>query len=160
MNFFQNPFGQIRALIQELENLIKLERNHYRLVLTTTHLLNKSKFQIMSLSLVSNQKVAGTLGLIDSVTNNPVTATFANVTATSDTPAAFTASVDSSNNIDVVGVAAGTGILTVSALTAYTDSTGAAQSVTLTTTVDVTITAVITADGVALTVTFGTPTAQ
>jgi hypothetical protein len=123
-------------------------------------IFNNKKIKIMSLSIVSNQKVAGVLGLIDSVTNNPVTATFSNVTAVSDTPAAFTASVDSSNNIDVVGVAAGTGNVTISATVAYTDSTGAAQSTTLTLVVAVTITAVVTADGVALTVTWGTPVAQ
>jgi hypothetical protein len=118
------------------------------------------KHPIMSLTLVANQKVAGVLGLVDQVTNNPVTAVFSNVTASSDTQAAFTASVDSSNNIDVVGVAAGAGNVDISATVAYTDSTGAAQSVTLTLTVPVTITAVITADAVELVVTWGTPTAQ
>jgi hypothetical protein len=122
--------------------------------------VNNKKSQIMSLTLVSNQKVAGVLGLVDVVTGNPVTASFANVSATSDTPAAFTVSVDSSNNIDVVGVAAGSGTITVQADASYTDSTGAAKTETLTVTVDVVISAVIVADKVALTVTFGTPVAQ
>lgn len=114
----------------------------------------------MSLSLVSNQQVAGTLGLLDTVTNNPVTATFANITAASDNTAAFTVTSDASGNVNVVGVAAGTGNVTVTADASYTDSTGTAQTKTLSFTTDVTVTAIITADGVALTVTFGAPTQQ
>lgn len=138
----------------------KPEKHKYHLIFTTTNILNKSKFIIMDLNLVSNQKVAGTLGLLDSTTNTPVSASFSGVTATSDTPAAFTASVDADNNIDVVGVAAGSGVLTISAVAAYTDSTNAPATQTLTTTVNVIISAVIVADQVVLTVTFGSPVNQ
>jgi hypothetical protein len=158
MSLFTNPFTEIRKLIAELEELIKLEKNPYRLVLTQT--INKSKFQIMSLSISSNQQVAGVLGLVDAVTGVAVTATFTGVTATSDTPAAATVNVDASNNINLIGVAAGSGNIDVSAVAAYTDSTGTAQSQTLTTTVPFVVTAVVTADAINLVVTFGSPTTQ
>lgn len=135
-------------------------KHRYHLVLTTI-INNQTKLQIMpSLTLVSNQQIVGTLSLIDSVNNNPVTSTFANVTASSDTVAAFTASVDGSGNVVVVGIAAGTGVLSVGADASYTDSTGTAQTKNVTTKIDLTISAVIQADAVTLVVTFGTATNQ
>lgn len=121
--------------------------------------LNKN-LHIMALEISSNQKVLGTLGLTDAVTNLAVTGTFSNVTANSDQSGIFTASVDEDNDIVVTGVTPGAGTLTVSALCAFTDSTGAAQSVTKTAAIPVTVLQVITADDVNLIVTFGNPTAQ
>lgn len=129
-----------------------------RLVLTS--IISNSKYQIMSLTIASNQKSLGTLGLVDAVTNAAVTGTFTGVGATSDTPAAFTASVDADNDVVVTGVAAGAGNLNVTATAAYTDSTGAAQSKPLTVTIPVTIIGVVVADQVNLVVNFGNPTAQ
>lgn len=132
----------------------------------TVHLILKQKinnsiYHLMALSIASNQKVLGTLGLVDSTNpNTVVTGTFSNVSATSDNPAAFAASIDADNDVVVTGVAAGAGNLSVSALSAYVDSTGAAQSVTKTVSIPVTITQVITADQVDLVVNFGNPIAQ
>jgi hypothetical protein len=160
-----NIFEYLEHLAQhEWDKLFEWMKHHPKhrhpveLVLTT--IVNNFKIRIMAVSIASNQQVAGQLSLVDQVTGANVSATFTNVTAVSDTPAAATASVDSSNNVDVVGVAPGTGNVTVTALTAYTDSTGAPQSTTETFVVPFTITAVTTADAVSLVVTFGAPTAQ
>lgn len=122
--------------------------------------INNSIFELMNLTIASNQNEAGILGLVDEVTNQPVTGTFTGVTASSDTPAAATVAVDADNDINVTAVAAGSGNITVTALCAFTDSTGAAQAETLTATIPFTITEVVTADAVALVVNFGNPTAQ
>lgn len=135
----------------------KHEGNRVHLILKQT--INHSTYQIMALSIASNQLVLGMLGLVDAVTSAAVTGTFTSVGAVSDTPAAFTASVDADNDIVVTGVAAGAGNVTVTATAAYTDSTGTAQSQALTVVIPVTITAVVTADAVNLVVTFGNPTA-
>lgn len=130
-----------------------------RLVLNLKH-KSPSILQIMALSIASNQKVLGTLGLVDQITSAPVTGTFSGTGAISDNAAAFTASVDADGDVVVTGVAAGTGNLVVTSTAAFTDSTGTAQSQSLSVTIGVTITAIVTADAVALTVTFGNPTAQ
>jgi len=149
----------INRLLGILENLIKC-KPRVHLVLTT-NLNTKSKFQIMSVSLAANQKVAAQFGLVDQVTNASVTGSFSNQSGTSDNTAVATVSVDSNGNLIVTAVAAGTCNVTGSALAAYTDSTGAAQSVQLTTQpIPVTVTAVVTADQVNLVLTFGNPTAQ
>lgn len=109
----------------------------------------------MALTLGATQKAQGTLGLTDTVTNLPVTGTFAAVTAVPDS-AFFTAVVNPDNSITVAGASAGAGNLAVSASVTYTDSTGAVQTVTKTVSIPVTV-AQATADSVALTVTFGTP---
>lgn len=129
-----------------------------RLILTSN--IQNSIFQIMALSIAANQETVGALGLLDIVTNAPVTGTFAGTTASSDTPAAFTAAVDENGNVDVVAVAAGTGNVIVNTNATFTDSTGAQQTQSLSVSIPVTITAVVTADGVALTVAFGIPVTQ
>jgi hypothetical protein len=164
-----NLFGQsatekeddsiINRLLGIIENLT-CKAHPVHLVLTT--IINKSKFSIMSLSLAANQAVTGLLGLVDSVTGAAVTATFTAENFSSDTPAAFTAVQDTTNpnQVDVTAVAAGSGNILVAATAAYTDSTGTAQTKPLTVSIPVTITAVVTADAVGLTVTFGAPTTQ
>ena len=115
----------------------------------------------MSLSLATNQKVVGQFGLVDQVTSASVTATFTNQSATSDNPAVATASIDNNGNVVVTAVAVGTCNVSGSALAAYTDSTGAAQSQQLTTAlIPVTIVAVVVADQVNLVISFGNPVAQ
>jgi hypothetical protein len=133
------------------------ESSKVRLVLTQT--INKSIFQIMSLTIASNQKSLGTLVLVDEVTSQPVTGSFTGTTATSDSDS-FTASVDSNGNVVVAGVLAGNGNVTVATTATYTDSTNTAQTQTLTVVVPVIITAVVTADAVGLEVNFGVPQAQ
>lgn len=150
----------IDRLLGIIENLSSCKAHPVRLVLTKT--INNSKFSIMSLTLAANQAVTGTLGLVDSVTGLAVTATFTAETFSSDTPAAFAAVQDTTNpnQVDVTAVAAGSGNLLVAATAAYTDSTGAAQTKPLTLSIPVTITAIVTADAVALVVNFGAPTTQ
>jgi len=145
--------GIIFRLLGIIENLTSCKAHKVRLSLIT--IINNSKFEIMSLTLNANQKSQGTLGLVDTVTNLPVVATFASVTATPDS-AFITAVVNADNSITVTGVSAGAANLAVSASASYTDSTGAAQTATLTVSIPVTV-AQSTADSVALTVTFGTP---
>lgn len=127
------------------------------LVLTTTN--KNGKFTIMALTLNSNQKAQGTLGLIDNVTQNVVTASFSGTTATPDNAAVFTAVVNADGSITASAVAAGTANLNISTLASYTDSNNQPQTQTLTLSVPVTV-AQATADSVSLTLTFGTPTAQ
>jgi hypothetical protein len=154
-----------RELIEIIEKQLDLiiflivpKKKSVHLVLTTN--INNSKFIIMSLSIASNQTTLGTVALLDSVTQQPVTATFTNIAASSDDDAAFTTSLDASNNVVITGVAEGTGNLTVSATASYTDSNGNPQTADLSVVISVTITAVVTADAVELTVNFAPPTQQ
>jgi hypothetical protein len=134
------------------------EPNQVRLILISNN--TKSILRIMALSIAANQSDVGALSLLDEVTQQPVTATFANTTAVSDTPAAFTASVDANGNPNVVGVAAGAGNLTVQSQVTYTNSLGNQVVDQLSVVIPVTITAVVSADNVQLVVTFGPPTTQ
>lgn len=135
------------------------EKSHpVRLILK--QIINQSTYQIMALSLASNQKSLGTLGLQDTVTGAAVTSSFTNVAPTSDNTSVYTAATDADGNVIVSGVTPGTGTLVVTAVAAYTDSTGAAQSAPLTVSVGITVTQVVVADQVALTISFGNPTAQ
>lgn len=135
-------------------------RHAHKVELVLTTLINNFKIKVMSVELAANQKVLGALGLQDSVTGNPVTATFSNVQATSDTPAAFTASVDANNNIIVTGVAAGAGKVNISATASFTNSLNQPATANLSLSVDVTIDAVVVADNVVLVITWGAPQPQ
>lgn len=106
------------------------------------------------------QNLAAILGLVDTVTNQPVTATFTDVSWSSDNEAVFTTEQNATdtNEQDITGVSAGTANLIVTAVASYTDSNGDAQTPTLTSTIPVTVTG--TPDGVELNVTFGAATAQ
>lgn len=117
--------------------------------------INKSKFEVMALTLTGTQSAIGLLGLTDTVTNVPVTATFGPATATPDS-GFITATVNADNSITATAVSAGAGNLVVSASVTYTDSNGVSQTQTLSVTIPVTV-AQATADSVALTVTFGAP---
>jgi hypothetical protein len=151
----EKEFLDIIKLQASVINRLTMNREPHNVSLSLITFINNSKFQIMALTLGATQKAQGTLGLTDTVTNLPVTGTFASVTATPDS-AFFTAVVNADNSITVSGVSAGAGNLNVSSSATYTDSTGAAQTKTLTVAVPVTV-AQASADSVALTVTFGTP---
>lgn len=126
-----------------------------RLILTT--FVNKNKYSIMALTLNAGQSAAGTLGLQDTVTGLPVTSTFTGTTASPDNAAVFTSVVNPDGSITATAVAPGTANLLVATTGAYTDSNGTPQTQSLTLSVPVTV-AQATADSVALTLTFGTPT--
>ena len=162
LNIIEHQAREISKLTDLLGRLIPIPKPaaHGVHLVLKQKLNNNSIVSIMSLSLASNQKSLGTLGLVDQVTQAAVTGTFTGSTATSDTPAAFTATSDDSGNIVVTAVAVGSGNLNVATTAAYTDSTGAAQSVPLTAVVPVSVTAVVTADAVSLVVNFGAPVAQ
>lgn len=149
----------IKIQAETIDRLVRERHPVHPVRLVLTRFISNSKYQIMSLTIAANQQVAGTLGLVDQVTSAAVTGTFTGTGAISDTPAAFTANVDASGNVNVVAVAAGSGNLTVNTTASYTDSTGAAQNAPLSTVIPVTISAVVTADAVSLVVNFGNPTA-
>lgn len=150
----------IKDLVHIVDRLTREKHTPNRVHLTLNIKSPNQILQIMALSIASNQKVLGTLALVDAVTNGAVTGSFSAVSATSDTAAAFTASVDADNDVVVTGIAAGSGVLTVVATAAFTDSTGVSQTQSLSVGIPVTITAVVTADQVNLVVNFGNPTAQ
>lgn len=110
----------------------------------------------MSAQLNVNEMLVGTLGLVDHSTQQPITATFANVNVSSSDTAIFTTKLDSAGNVDVDGVAVGNGTLTVSADATYIDpATKATVTFTKLVTVSVTISPATTATD--LVVTFGNP---
>jgi hypothetical protein len=141
---------------QTIANLLSEKCKAHKVRLSINQIINKSIYQLMALTFNVGQKSQGTLGLTDTVTNQPVQATFASVTATPDNASVFTAVVNADNSITATAVAPGSANLNVSASVSYTDSTGTAQTVTLTVSIPVTV-AQLTADSVALTLTFGTP---
>lgn len=155
----ENEQKETKLLLHIVHELVQKQPHSNRVRLILTQSINNSNYQIMSLTLASNQQSVGTLGLQDTVTGQPVTASFSNVQATPSSPN-FTADIDASNNITVKGVSEGSGFLTVNALVAYTDSTGQAQNQTLSVNIDISIVAVVSADGVALVVNFGPATQQ
>jgi hypothetical protein len=147
--------GIIKDLSETVLELVRPKKRPMILVLIQT--FNNQKILTMSLSLASNQTGPVVLGLVDSVTGQPVTATFANSSYSIDNTSVAT--VDANGNIS--GVAAGTFNLSVTTAATYTDSTGTLQSgITETGTFPGTVTAVVTADGVALVATLGTLTTQ
>jgi hypothetical protein len=136
------------------------KKKKHRVILILTTIINNSKFSIMELTLVSNQKSSGALALLDTVTNQAVPASFSNTAASSDNTASFNASVAADGTIDVVGVAAGSGNLTVSTTVNFTDSLGVAQSESKSVSVGITVTAVQVANAVSLEISFSAPVAQ
>ena len=112
----------------------------------------------MALSLNKQDFVNAQLALKDTVTDQPVSATFTDIVLTSSDTAIFTVDTDVNNDaqLDLVGVAAGEATLNVSALAAYTNSNGDPVSETKTTTVAVTV-SLPPADGTELVVSFTPP---
>lgn len=175
-----NP-GSLNELIEDNERLTKTNRelveenarltsvigsligdqpepNKVRLILISNN--TKSILRIMALSIAANQGASGVLSLLDDVTQQPVTATFANTSAVSDTPSVLVASIDANGNVVATGVSAGAGNLTVSTTATYTNSLGNQVVSQEQTVIPFTVTAVVTADQVSLVVTFGAPVTQ
>jgi hypothetical protein len=142
-----------------IQTLLGKDRPHkVRLILISND--NKSILRIMSLSIAANQEAVGVLILLDDETQQPVTATFANTSAVSDTPSVLTAAIDSNGNVDATAVAAGSGNLTVTTTATYTNSLGNQMVTQESTVIPFTVTPVVTADQVSLVVTFGAPVTQ
>lgn len=153
-----------RLLEQALCDISKLTEIISRLTQNNEHVKmvlfknNTQKSIIMSFApLPANQKAPIVIGLVDATSLQPVTATSANETEVSDSPAVAT--VDASNNL--VGVAAGSGNLTSTADWTYTDAnTQLPVTVTLSIVTPFTVTAVVVAEAVQMVVSLGTPVAQ
>lgn len=149
----------IERLVKIVDRLTKPKPVH--LVLTENS--NNTKSIIMSLSIVSNQFSLGTLELIDSNSLSHIDASFSNQSFSSSDDAIFTASQDGTDpsTVKASGVSAGEATLNYSATTTYTDAnTGQSVTKDLSGTTPVTVTAVVTEQGVSLVVNFGEPQNQ
>jgi hypothetical protein len=147
-------------LIENLTINVGEEKPHPNSVRGVIFFLTLNKISFMALSFTGNNQLAiGTLGLQDVVTGLPVTPTspFSGISVTSDTPAVATATVDASNNIDATSVSAGAFNLTVVFTAVYNNSLGVSTTATITVLAPGTV-AQATADQVAGTITWGTPT--
>jgi hypothetical protein len=148
-------------LIENLTINVGEEKPHPNPVRGIIFFLTSNKISFMALSFTGNNQLAiGTLGLQDVVTGLPVTPTspFSGISVTSDTPAVATAIVDASNNIDATSVSAGAFNLTIVFTAVYNNSLGVSTTATITVLAPGTV-AQATADQVAGTITWGTPTA-
>jgi len=156
-----NENARLTAIIESLVGT-EPQPTPVRLILISknTSKSNNSILRIMSLSIAANQEAVGVLSLLDDETQQPVTATFANTAAVSDTPSVLTASIDSNGNVDATAVAAGSGNLTVATTATYTNSLGNQMVTQESTVIPFTVTPVVTADQVSLVVTFGAPVTQ
>ena len=153
-------------LNKQLEIIDRLTRErehpkHQRVEQVLYFIFNNNKYIITMLSIASNQSAPIVLGLIDSDTRLPVTATFTGETETSD-------NTDVATIDPVLGLVAvktnttgGSGNLTSVATWTYTDSkTLLPVTVQKTTVTPFTVTPVITAENVEMVVTLGTPVTQ
>lgn len=141
------------AIIKDLsESVLNLSRPN-RVKLVHIAFFNKNPFIIMAISLPANQSAPINVNLIDSVTLQQVTATFAGTTSTVDNTAV--ANVDPV--LGLIPVSVGSFNLTTTTTATYTNSLGASVTASETVTTPGTITAVVTADAVQLQVTLGTP---
>lgn len=138
-----------------IETLLGKDLPHkVRLILTKN--INGSNYQLMTATFAANQQQQFAFGLLDEVTNAPVTGSYADGTVASDTPGAATGFVDANGNVFFQAVAPGVANLTASAQATYTNSLGNQVVQQLSTApVQVTIMAVQTADGVQLILTPG-----
>jgi hypothetical protein len=147
----------IEDLVHIIGNLTHKDHGPHKVKLVILQSFNNKNYIAMSLNLPANQKAPIIVGLVDATTLQPVTATFASTTNSSDNTAIFT--VDASGNL--VGVAAGTANLLTSSAATYTDSnTQQPVTQTLSATTPVVVSAVVTAESVQLVVSLGTPVAQ
>lgn len=115
----------------------KKKPTHQRTELTLTTTINKYKIKILSMSFNVKQWADANLSLIDSDTQQPVTATFDNITMVSSNPEVATVDtdVDGDGHDDIVGIAAGATNITFEADATYIDSVSG-QSTTQHKTVD------------------------
>ncbi len=161
MGFFctcREEWAQILRFMTRIEELLEGKKRHsYQLILTK--LFNNSIIQIMALELQSNQSDTAILAFKDLATGDIVTnADFSAVTAVSDNEAVVIGSVDADGITPrAKAVAEGAANIVVSAIVKWTDNLGAARAEPFQFKTPVTITAVATADGYELVVTWGTP---
>lgn len=151
-----------RRLVKIIDNLSSPHPHRHGVKLILTKKINNSIYQIMNANLAANQQQAFSFALQD-ITNPAITpsGTFTDGSVVSDNSAVATGNVDANGNVNFVAVGPGVANLTASALAAFTDSTGTPQSQQLSTDpVVVTVTAVVTADGVKLVLTPGAITTQ
>jgi hypothetical protein len=148
-----NENARLTTIIESLVGT-QPQPNPVRLILVKN--IEKSIYQIMTAAFAANQQQQFAFGLLDEVTNAPVTGSYADGTVASDTPGAATGFVDANGNVFFQAVAPGVANLTASAQATYTNSLGNQVVQQLSTApVQVTITAVQTADGVQLILTPG-----
>lgn len=125
--------------------LFFISRNKkHKTQLIFTAIINNFQIKIISMQLDKQKFVDTVLALVNHETQEPVSATFANIVLSSSDPNIFTSDTDPNNDgiIDVVGVNEGTAILTVTADAGYTDpNTKEAKTVSKTATIDVTVSA-------------------
>lgn len=117
-----------------------LSKSHKtKLVIYT--IINHFKIQIMALSLNKNEFVNTHLALKDSVTGDPIEATFTDIVLTSSDESIVTCNTDTDNdgNVDVKGINPGEASINVSALALYTNSNNDPVSETKTVSVPVTV---------------------
>lgn len=110
----------------------------------------------MSAQLNVNELLIGTLGIVDHSTQQPITATFANVSVSSSDATIFTVTLDASGNVDVDGVSVGAGTLSVSADATYIDPATLA-TVTFNKLLTVTVTVSVANTATDLVISFGMP---
>lgn len=128
--------------------LSKEDRKHHRQktdLIFTEYLNNSSsKIKLLTMGLPIKQWLDANITLVDHETQQPISASFSNINQTSSDPSIFTADTDvnSDSYNDIVGIAEGTGLLTVEADATYIDS-NTNQEVTAhkTATIDVEVTA-------------------
>lgn len=117
--------------------------------------------KILSMQLEIQKFVDSILGLVDHDTQQPIDATFTNVTLTSSDVNILTADTDVNNDgvVDIAGVAPGDVTLDVSADATYTDSnTGQQVTATKTASIGITVTKPLPgAENVDLVVSFTNP---
>lgn len=148
-------------ILEKLSHLLHPKKK-YSLIFTT--IINNKQIKILKIMPTLDLKtfVDTVLALEDTDTKAPITATFANVVLTSSDPTIFTADTDANadGTIDIVGVAAGTATLTVTADASYTDgNTGKAVTANKSATIDVTVTAPLPGDeNTDMIVSFSAPT--
>ena len=113
----------------------------------------------MAAQLNLDELLTGTLGVVNHATQEAISATFANVSASSSDTSIFTVTLNPDNTLVVDGLAVGSGTLTVTADATYSDP---ASGITVTHNKSVTVAVTISPAETAtdLVVTFGTPVPQ
>lgn len=134
--------GFIAATLVSVFILLR-NRKKFRTQLIFTTIINNFQIKIISMQLDKQKFVNTILTLVNSKTQEPVSAQFSNIVLTSSDTSIFTADTDVNNDaiIDVIGVEPGSGTLTVSADATFTDpNTNEEKTVNETAEIQVTIT--------------------
>lgn len=118
---------------------------------------NNTNPSTMSLELKSGQTSIGTLIVTDTVTGQPVSATFTNLSAVSDSPGVASVTPNADGTITATGVSSGTANASISAIAAFTNSLGNSDSQSLSVVEALTVDSVPVANPVSLSVSWSTP---